>query len=252
MEFKGKTILVTGGSKGIGRAVAVAFASSGASVAFTYSSDNKAAKKTIDTLPHGPHLMIRSDIRDPEESRKAVSEVIQKYRRLDILVNNAGVYLPHPVAEIDFPGWVNAWKETMSVNLFGPAHLTYFAVKEMIRQGGGRIINITSRGAFRGEPDHPAYGASKAGLNSFSQSMARALGKYNIYVAAVAPGYVETPMTTELLKGNAGAEIRKQSPLNRVARPEEIAYAVLMLAAEGSEFMTGAIIDVNGASYLRT
>jgi NAD(P)-dependent dehydrogenase (short-subunit alcohol dehydrogenase family) len=252
MKFKNKVVLITGGSRGIGKAAAIAFAKQGALVAFTYSSNDKAAQETLSLLPGNTHLIIKADIRFAQESKAAVSRVIGKYDRLDILVNNAGIYIPHPIAESGFEEWDEAWEKTMAVNLFGPAHMTYFAAREMIRLGGGRIINVSSRGACRGEPDHPAYGASKAGLNSFSQSMARALGKYQIYVSAIAPGYVETEMTTELLRDQAGMEIRRQSPLNRVAQPEEIAHAILMLASEGSEFMTGAILDMNGASYLRT
>ncbi len=134
----------------------------------------------------------------------------------------------------------------------GPAHLSYHVARHMIKNGGGKIINITSRGAFRGEPDAPAYGASKAGLNAFSQSMALALAPHNIFMYAVAPGFVETDMTASLLTSPAGDAIRAQSPLNRVARPAEVARAVMFLAAEGTDFLTGGIIDVNGASYLRT
>jgi len=121
----------------------------------------------------------------------------------------------------------------------------------MIIQGGGRIVNISSRGAFRGEPTHPAYGASKAGLNAMSQSLAQALAPHNIFIGVVAPGFVETDMTKDILNSPIGASIKNQSPLGRVAQPKEVAQAVLFLAAEGSEFMTGAILDVNGASYLR-
>jgi len=252
MKFKDKVVLITGGSKGIGKSTARAFAEEGAAIAFTYSSDDKAAGETLSLLPGNSHLTIKADIRFAQESKAAVALVIGKYNRLDILVNNAGVYIPHPIAESGFDEWDEAWEQTIAVNLFGAAHMTYFAVKEMIRLGGGRIINVSSRGAFRGEPDYPAYGASKAALNSFSQSMAQALGKYHIYVSGVAPGYVETGMTTELLKDQGGIKIRQQSPLNRIAKPEEIAYAILMLADERSEFMTGAILDMNGASYLRT
>jgi len=252
MDFRNKVVLITGGSRGIGQATAMAFAKKGASVVFTYSSDDDAARETLSLLPGKTHLTIKADIRFAQESKAAVAVVIEKYGRLDILVNNAGIFIPHPIDESGFAEWDEAWENTMAVNLFGPAHMTFFAVKEMKRLGGGRIVNVSSRGAFRGEPNHPAYGASKAALNSFSQSMAKALGRYHIFVFAVAPGYVETPMTTNLLKGQEGIDIRQQSPLNRVAQPEEIAHAILMLSDEKSEFMTGAILDVNGASYLRT
>ena len=121
----------------------------------------------------------------------------------------------------------------------------------MAEQGGGRIINVGSRGAFRGEPECPAYGASKAGLHAMSQSLAVALAPKGILVYAVAPGFVETDMAKELLESEAGAAIKAQSPLGRVARPEEVAETVCFLASSQAEFLTGSIIDVNGASYLR-
>ena len=117
--------------------------------------------------------------------------------------------------------------------------------------GGGRIVNITSRGAYRGEPIKPAYGASKAGLTSLSQSLAVALAPHKIFVGAVAPGFVNTELTADRLASAEGAEIKAQSGFNRVAEPKEVAHAVLFLASEGAEFSTGTVIDVNGASYLR-
>jgi NAD(P)-dependent dehydrogenase (short-subunit alcohol dehydrogenase family) len=122
----------------------------------------------------------------------------------------------------------------------------------MIKQGGGRIVNVSSRGAFRGEPTAPAYGASKAGMNSMGQSLAKHLAPYNIFVGTVAPGFVETDMAAEILAQPRGEEIRNQSPLGRVAKPEEVAHVALFLASEGAEFTTGTIIDINGASYLRS
>lgn len=122
----------------------------------------------------------------------------------------------------------------------------------MIPQGGGRIINVSSRGAFRGEPEFPAYGASKAGMNAMSQSLAKKLGPHGIGVYAIAPGFVETDMAKETLEGPLGDQIRNQSSMGRVARPEEVAYAILFYASAGAEFMTGGILDVNGASYLRS
>ena len=121
----------------------------------------------------------------------------------------------------------------------------------MIAAGGGRIINVSSRGAFRGEPDQPAYAASKAAMNAMGQSLAQALAPHKIFIGTVAPGFVETDMAKEWLKGEAGDQIRQQSPLNRVAQPEEVATGILFLASEGAEFMTGTILDINGASYLR-
>jgi NAD(P)-dependent dehydrogenase (short-subunit alcohol dehydrogenase family) len=169
-----------------------------------------------------------------------------------VLVNNAGLYEVQPMADASFESWLSVWNRTLAVNLSGPAHLCYWAAQHMIRQGSGRIVNISSRGAFRGEPNAPAYGASKAGLNAMSQSLAKALAGHGVMVTAVAPGFVETDMSAPVLEGPSGEAVRKESPLGRVARPEEVARVVLFLASEASDYLTGCIVDLNGASYLRT
>jgi NAD(P)-dependent dehydrogenase (short-subunit alcohol dehydrogenase family) len=153
---------------------------------------------------------------------------------------------------VSYQEWQAAWQATLGVNLVGAANVTWCAVQHMIAGGGGRIVNVSSRGAFRGEPGQPAYGASKAGLNAFGQSLARALAPYGIAVASVAPGYVDTDMATSHLSGPEGDAIRAQSPFGRVAQPEEIAAAVVYLASPEAEWASGAIVDLSGASYLRT
>jgi NAD(P)-dependent dehydrogenase (short-subunit alcohol dehydrogenase family) len=203
-------------------------------------------------LPGGPHALFQADIADATAVQSMIEGVVNGMGRLDVLVNNAGIYLAHPLTIVSYADWQMSWAQTLAVNLTGAANAAYCAAQQMIRQGGGRIVNVSSRGAFRGEPDGPAYGASKAGLNAMSQSLARYLAPHNVFVGVVAPGFVETEMAKPWREGPAWEEIRNQSPLGRVARAEEVAYAVLFLASEGAEFMTGAIIDVNGASYLRT
>lgn len=252
MNFSGKFVLVTGGSRGIGRAVARAFANHGAGVAVHYNANRKAAEETLQSLDGGPHFIVQADLAQPDSVQQLIERVIQHFGGLDILVNNAGIAEFHPLEKVSYREWQEAWEHTLAVNLTGPANVCYCAARYMIKRGGGRIVNISSRGAFRGEPEMPAYGASKAGLNAMSQSLAQKLAKYNIFVGVVAPGFVETDMVADLLAGSQGDEIRNQSPLGRVARPGEVAQAALFLAAEGSEFMTGSIIDVNGASYLRS
>jgi len=252
MDFTGKYVLVTGGSRGIGRAIVKAFAQRGASVAINYNNNLQAAEDTLKALPDGPHFIVQADMAVPESVEQMMDSVIEQFGRLDILVNNAGVFEDHPIDKVDYKHWQETWKRTLSINLSGPANVCYCAAHTMIKQGGGRIVNISSRGAFRGEPEAPAYGASKAGLNAMSQSLAKQLAKYNIFVGLVAPGFVDTEMAAELLNSPKGVDIKNQSPLGRVARPEEVAQAALFLAAPGTEFTTGAIIDVNGASYLRS
>lgn len=251
-DFEGKIVLVTGASRGIGRAVAEQFASAGARVAVHYNASRAPAERVKAGLPGGPHLLIQADIENPDNARGLIETVVQEMGRLDVLVNNAGIFDLHPPHSAEYEQWKSAWDRTIAVNLTAPAHLSFFAAKQMIKQGGGSIVNVSSRGAFRGEPEAPAYGASKAGLNALGQSMARSLAPHNISVHTVAPGWVETDMATPLLSGPEGDAIRAQSPLNRIGRPEEIARIVLFLASERSQYMTGSIVDANGASYLRT
>jgi 3-oxoacyl-[acyl-carrier protein] reductase len=252
MDFAGKNVLVTGGSRGIGRAIARGFADRGARVVISYLANRQGADETLAVLPGGPHLAIQADVADPVSVGRLVEQAVGTLGRLDVVVNNAGVWVDHLLEEVDFDGWQDAWRRVLDTNLVGPANVSYLAARHMIEHGGGRIVNVSSRGAFRGEPEGPAYGASKAGLNAMSQSLAKRLAPHNIFVGVVAPGFVDTDMAARYLDTPRGDEIRAQSPLGRVARPEEVALAVLFLASEGTEFMTGAIIDVNGASYLRT
>ena len=251
-DFSSKKVLITGASRGIGRAIALAFADSGARVAINYCSNDDAAGETLQALNGHGHLTVKADLSLPEGASMAVEGAVTGLGRLDIVVNNAGIFVPHPVATTGYDDWNAVWQRTLGVNLFGPANVCYRAAHHMMKNGGGRIVNISSRGAFRGEPDCPAYGASKAGLNALSQSLAVALAPYHIFVGIVAPGFVETDMAAELLQSQQGDAVRAQSPLGRVARPEEVAHAALFLASEGAEFSTGSIIDVNGASYLRS
>jgi NAD(P)-dependent dehydrogenase (short-subunit alcohol dehydrogenase family) len=252
MNFSGKHVFITGGSRGIGRAVATAFADRGARVAINYLSNTDAAEKTLASLEGGPHMMVQGDVSDPESVRNMIETVVGQFGALDIVVNNAGTYVYHRLEEVLYDEWQRAWEQVLSTNLVGPANVAYCAARYMIEHGGGRIVNVSSRGAFRGEPEGPAYGASKAGLNAMSQSLAQRLAPHGVFVGVVAPGFVDTELAARVLDGPDGDAIRAQSPIGRVAKPEEVAHAVLFLASEGSEFSTGTIIDVNGASYLRS
>jgi 3-oxoacyl-[acyl-carrier protein] reductase len=251
MGFNKKTLLVTGGSRGIGRAIARAFAASGARVAIVYRENKSAADSALEELEGEGHIAIAADLADSRLVEQLIDSVCEQFGSLDILVNNAGIGIYHPPAESSYDEWQQAWQQTLQTNLIAPANLCFCAAGKMRDNGGGRIINITSRGAYRGEPSKPAYGASKSALNSLTQSLAVALAPYQIYVAAVAPGFVNTDLSAARLAGEEGEDIKAQSPFNRVAEPGEVAHAVLFLASEGAEFSSGTIIDVNGASYLR-
>ena len=175
-DFEGKVVLITGGSRGIGRAAAVEFAARGATVAVQFRADRRAAGDTLAALGGRGHLAMQADVADPEQAWSLVERVVGELGRVDVLVNNAGIYEEHPVLTTSPVDWRRVWRRTIDTNLIGPANLIHAVAPHMAAAGGGRIVNVSSRGAFRGEPDHPAYGASKAGLNSLGQSMARALG----------------------------------------------------------------------------
>jgi NAD(P)-dependent dehydrogenase (short-subunit alcohol dehydrogenase family) len=251
MNLTDRKALVTGASRGIGRTIAQTFAAAGARVAVHYHENRSAAESVLRSLSGSGHALVQGNIADAEEVRRFVDEAAAKLGGLDILVNNAAAHAKHALTQVNYEEWQKHWKTIVDVNLIGASNACYCAAKHMIARGGGKIINIGSRGAYRGEPDSPAYGASKAGMTALSQSLAKHLGPHHIYVTAVAPGYVETEMSSEFLRGPKGEEIRSQSPLNRVATTEEVANVVLFLAAPGSEWVTGGVIDVNGASYLR-
>lgn len=252
MRFENQKVLVTGASRGIGRAIALAFAEEGAQVAVHYRKNRQAAEETLGALPGGGHISIAADVADPDACESLVAHTTERLGGLDVLVNNAGIYITRPILEQDYTDWQKAWEAQIAADLTGPANLCFLAARHMRHHGGGHIVNISSRGAFRGEPESPGYGAAKAGLNAMSQSLAVALAPYNICVGVVAPGFVATDMAEPYLQGPRGQAIIAQSPLNRVAGEEEIARAVLFLADPGMPSATGAIVDVNGASYLRS
>ncbi len=251
-DLTGKTALVTGASRGIGRAVASLFAERGARVALHYRSAPAEADDVRRSLAGKGHITARADLMDTSSISTMVDEVHRAFGRIDILVNNAGIFDLHPLGEQSYDSWQLAWHRTIGTNLIGAAHVSYCVIRHMQKGGGGRIINVSSRGAFRGEPDAPAYGASKAGLNAMSQSLAKALAGDRILVFAVAPGFVRTERIEPLLTGERGQDILSQSPFGRIAEPEEVARTVFFLASDAPEFLSGCIVDINGASYLRT
>jgi NAD(P)-dependent dehydrogenase (short-subunit alcohol dehydrogenase family) len=268
MSTRGRGVLITGSSRGVGAAAARAFAAHGDRVAVHYRASQEAASAVVAGLPGEGHALVRADLADPEEVRELAQQAIAALGRIDVLVNNAAFFLDpagngggrrgdHSLTEVDYEAWVAAWRTTLATNLMGPANLTWCVARHMIEVVPpgwlpvGRIINVGSRGAYRGEPVVPAYGASKAGLHAFGQSMAVALAPAGISVVTLAPGFIATEMAAPLLDGAAGAAIRAQSPFDRVATADEVARAVLALADPGAEWVSGAVVDFNGASYLR-
>jgi 3-oxoacyl-[acyl-carrier protein] reductase len=259
MPARNLVALVTGASRGIGRAIALLLAERGVRIALHYRTNRPAAEATLAALPGTGHALFAADLADSPATTCLWNEAVERFGAIDVLVNNAGLFVEHPPLRSDYESWRATWQLTLSANLVGPANLCFLAAQQMAARsavdaafGRGRIVNISSRGAFRGEPDAPAYGASKAGLNALSQSLAKALAPNAVFVYCIAPGWVETEMATAHIYGPDGRAILDQHPLGRVSRPEEIAQASVFCALDAPAAMTGSIIDVNGASYLRT
>ena len=247
-------ILVTGASAGLGRAIATAFAERGDRVAVHYHANQSAAEATLAALPGDGHTLVQGDI---SEARRIADTAEEALGGVDVLVNNAAVVTTaataHPLAETTFEHWRDVWRRSVEVNLLGAADVTFCVARHMIARGvAGRVINIGSRGAFRGESDHPAYGATKAALHSLGQSLAVHLAPHRIAVSSVAPGFIATERVADWLEGERGDALRAQSPFGRVAEPKEIAAAVVYLASADAEWAAGSILDLNGASYLRS
>ena len=242
------SVLVTGASGGIGAAICKALASRGVTIALHYRSDRAAAEATQHALEGSDHSLIQADLTDRASIERLWQEA-SATRPIDALINNAGIFPAHPPLSTDPAHWTAAWERTLAINLLGPAHLSHLAARTMVGRHRGRIVNVSSRSAFRGEPSAPAYAASKAGLNALSQSLAKALAPNGVYVFVVAPGWVSTQRVAKEVQDRA---VLADQPLGRVATPEEVAQVVTFCALDAPASMTGAILDVNGASYLRS
>lgn len=242
------TILVTGASGGIGAAISRALAERGVTLVLHYQSGRDAAEATQQSLKGSGHTLVQADLTDPQSIQRMWEETASR-SRIDAVVNNAGIFPNHAPLRTEYADWIDVWQKTLGINLFGAAYLTHLAARAMAERGGGRVVSISSRGAFRGEPKAPAYAASKAGLNAFSQSMAKAMAGDGVYFYVVAPGWVSTDRVATAIKDPA---VLADQPLGRVATPEEVAEVTTFCALDAPASLTGAILDVNGASYLRS
>ncbi len=250
-------VLVTGASGGIGSAIARRFAEAGDRVAVHYATDHDGAEETLRTMPGGGHAIISGDIGDERVAAQVVASAIEQLGSVDVLVCNAAVAPsadnPHKIGEVSYAEWSAIFRRMIDVNLLGAANLSWAVARHLIeRKAPGAIVNVGSRGAFRGEPEYPAYAASKAGLHALGQSLAVALAPHAISVTSVAPGFIATPRQSTKLAGPEGDALRAQSPFGRVGTPDEIAAAVFWLASPEAAWSSGAILDANGASYLRS
>ena len=246
MMLTGKTVLVTGASRGIGRATAVALHREGAHVALHYGNDKDSAQATADRLGEQVKL-VQGDLRDPAERRRVWAEAAGWRGGVDVLVNNAGAWLASGIG--DDAAWEQGWRANYELNLLAPADLCREAILGFRERGGGIIVNVTSRSAHRGDDaEHLAYGAAKGGLLALTKGIARGYGKDNILAYAVAPGWVATDIAAHISPDDA---MLAGLPLGEVTPPEDVAEVIAFLASGRSRHTTGATIDVTGADYVR-
>jgi len=236
--FSGKTAIVSGGSRGIGRAIVKALAREGAKVAFTYVQNKVAADEIAnnDTI-----LAFQADVGNFEESKNLVKQVKERFGRIDILVNNSGITRDKLIALMS----EKDWDDVLSTNLKGVFNLTKPVVGVMLRQRSGAILNITSISGIVGMPGQVNYSSSKAGMIGFTKALAKEIAKANITVNALALGFVETDMTG-ILNPEYRAKALDQIPLGRFAKPEEMAEVALFLVSEKAGYITGQVIQVDG------
>lgn len=242
-DFSDDVTVVTGGTRGIGRAVAEQLAQAGAQTITTYQADEDAAATTRERLTDYPvqTAVERCDVRDFETVATLFDEIADEFGSPTVVVNNAGVRRDSLLVRMD----PNEWQTVMETNLTGTFNCTRHAARRMLRGGGGRIVNVASIAGQRGWRGQANYAASKAGIIGFTRAVARELGGKSIRVNAVAPGYTDTTML-EALDAERRKAAREMTPQNRVATPEEIAAAIVFLASPTASFVNGEVLRVDG------
>jgi 3-oxoacyl-[acyl-carrier protein] reductase len=248
LDLRGKCVLVTGASRGIGRETAVRMGLAGARVAVNYHRSEPEALAVVREI--GDAIAVRADLADPAQVEAMIDDVVHRLGRIDVLVNNAATFEINPFDGGDYDAWQRGWKRTFDVNVFGAANSAYLAMRSMRANGGGKIINVASRAAFRGETEFADYGASKAALVNLTRSIARGCARDNIVASCVAPGFIETEMARSELEAHY-EEIVAQIPLRRVGTVADVAATILFLASPMADYLNGVTIDVNGGSWFQ-
>lgn len=249
LDLTGRVVLVTGASRGIGRAVAEALAAAGAGVGLHCSREREEVMELARSLGNGA-AVFAADLARPESPAELFDAVLAHYGNLDVLVNNAGVALESS-AELDNAAWLGNWNRTLQVNLTAAAELCRYSVRHFQAEGGGRIINIASRAAFRGDTvDYLAYAASKGGMVSLTRSLARGYGKDNIKAFVVAPGFVRTDMAQAFFDRYGEEFALDDIALPRLTEPADLAPLLVFLASGAGDHATGGTFDINAASYV--
>jgi 3-oxoacyl-[acyl-carrier protein] reductase len=247
MKLKGRTALVTGGSRGIGRAIALALAEEGADVAINYVSSEPAAKEVAEQIRKiGRHsILAQADVGDYPDTFRMAQDVLKEFGHLDILVNNAGINSDKTFVKMDHA----SWRKVLAINLDGVFNCTKVFIDQMIKQNWGRVVNITSVIGQIGNFGQANYAASKAGLIGFCKALAREIASRQVTVNVVAPGFVDTDMT-RAIAANAKVDWTTQIPLGRLGTPADVAAAVSFLASDEASYITGQVLAVNGGIYM--
>jgi len=242
-------VLLTGGSRGIGRAAVRALHEAGAAVFFTYNRESEQADALCKEL--GSRVWAQQcDISNHAALPALVDAALSRLGTIDVLVNNAAIFSENPFFGTDYDSWRSGWQRTFGVNLFGAANLTFLVLQQMHERKRGKILNIVSRAAHRGELTFADYGASKAALTNFTKSIARSCAKDGIVAIAIAPGFIETDMAATDIE-ERGEELSAEVPMGYIAKPEEVASIIAFFASDAANYANGATIDVNGGSYVR-
>jgi 3-oxoacyl-[acyl-carrier protein] reductase len=249
LDLAGKVVLITGGSRGIGAETARRMAAAGGRVIINYRRSQDEANALVQEIG-GNAIAICADVADPAALESMIDDVVAAFEKIDVLVNNAAVFEYNPFDGDDFGAWQKGWRRTFDLNVFAAANAAWLAMRSMRRSGGGKIINVASRAAFRGETEFADYGASKAALVNLTRSIARACAKDNIVASCVAPGFIETEMAKPELEKHRD-EILRQIPLGRVGSTADVANVILFLASPMGDYLNGVTIDINGGSWFQ-
>lgn len=247
MKVAQKRVLVTGSSRGIGRAIAVRLAQDGWQVALHYGADSVDAERVKKELGRNAVGLYQSDLSQPEKSTKLIDEAL-KDGPLHAIVNNAGVYIPLDFAGASGPVFSANWHKTFAVNFEAPVLMTRAVLKHFAKNGGGKILNVASRVGFRGEGGASLYAASKAALINLTRSLAVELAPKNVQFYGIAPGWVDTSMIRNGMDDRLPS-ILESIPMGRMATPEDCAGAASYLLSPDADYLSGVVIDINGASY---